>query len=104
MHQSEAKLQSTLLMLQLRLSVHAGHRLTHAELAEMAGVGGRSFGEWIRGTTAPPGALALLRLLSALPVEELSSVLEAWKPCKLPLDASNARKATARKRLDKEKK
>lgn len=76
----EPKLQETLKILQLKLSAHAGRRLTHTDLACIAEVGNRSFGEWMRGATAPPGMLALLRLLSVLPPEELASILIAWQP------------------------
>lgn len=76
----EPKLQETLKVLQLKLSAHVGRRLTHADLACIADVGGRSFGEWMRGATTPPGMLALLRLLSALPPGELESILSGWQP------------------------
>jgi hypothetical protein len=76
----EPKLQETLKMLQLKLSAHLGRRLTHTDLACIADVGNRSIGEWMRGATAPPGMLALLRLLSALPPEELASILNGWQP------------------------
>lgn len=79
MHQKEESLQNTLMKLKLHLSVHAGKQLTYDELASIAGVGSRSFGEWMRGTTVPPGMLALLRLMSLLPQDELSSILSNWK-------------------------
>lgn len=75
---NEACLQVTLRNIQLRLSVRMGKRLTQTDLAEIAGVGSRSFGEWMRGTTSPAGMLALLKLLSLLPPDDLSAVLSEW--------------------------
>lgn len=76
---SSKKLDATLKDIQLRLSVQYGSRLTHNEMAKLAGVGGRSFGEWIRGNTTPPGMVGLLRLLSLLDEGNLEQVLNNWR-------------------------
>lgn len=70
---------ATLKQIQLRLSVLAGRQLTHSELADIAGVSVRSIGEWMRGSTTPPSIPALLRLLSSLSQEDISSVLVPWE-------------------------
>lgn len=79
MHNNEPSLHNTLNAIQLRLSVHEGKRLTQSRLAELAGVGKRSLGEWMRGATAPPGTIVLLRLLSMLSDEELVEVISEWR-------------------------
>ena len=85
----EPKLHDTLKVLQLKLSAHLGRRLTHNDLASIADVGSRSVGEWMRGAIAPPGMVALLRLLSALPPGERESVLDAWQPQEIVQKQSN---------------
>ncbi|AMV44339.1 hypothetical protein ATN79_20570 [Paraburkholderia caribensis] len=72
-------LQDTLKEVQLRLSVVHRKRLTHNDLASIAEVNPRALGEWMRGTTAPAGMSALLRLLSQLPSEQIEDVLLPWR-------------------------
>ncbi len=79
MRKSTPDISATLKQIQLRLSVVAGQRLTHSDLADIAGVGVRSIGEWMRGTAAPSGIPAILRLLSSLSQEDVSAVLLPWE-------------------------
>ena len=74
-----AKLRNTLKHLQRRAQVTFDRKLTHKELAEMAGVKKRSLDEWMRGATSPPGMSAILELLSRLPTDDAVAVLNYWK-------------------------
>lgn len=78
LHKNESEATAALKQIQLRLSVLAGRQLTHSELADIAGVSVRSIGEWMRGSTTPPGIPALLRLLSSLTQEDVSAILLPW--------------------------
>jgi hypothetical protein len=92
------RLQPTLQSIQLRLSVMIGRRLTHGDLALIAGVKLRSVGQWMRGSTSPASGEALLRLLSALPVDQLQLVLEPWKTDFKTVLAAKAATTTKRAR------
>lgn len=63
----------------MRAQVTFDRKLTHKELAEMAGVTKRSLDEWMRGGTNPPGMSAILELLSRLPTDDAIAVLNYWK-------------------------
>lgn len=76
---NDAKLQNTLKHLQRRAQVSFDRKLTHKELAEMAGVKKRSLDEWMRGATSPLGMGAILELLSRLPTDDAIAVLDYWK-------------------------
>lgn len=76
---SVARVQNTLKHLQRRAQVTFDRKLTHKELAEMAGVKKRSLDEWMRGATSPPGMSAILELLSQLPADDVIAVLNYWK-------------------------
>ncbi len=65
-------------MLQAHLSVAARRPLKQGELAHIADMNPRSFGEWMRGATSPASVQALLRLLSEVPTQELSPLLKPW--------------------------
>jgi DNA-binding transcriptional regulator YiaG len=75
---SEDRLKRALKLIQLRVQVRLNRTLTNSELAELAGVGDRSFGDWMRGTYAPAGANAILQLLSLLKESDVSEVLSYW--------------------------
>lgn len=75
------RLQATLKQIQFRLQVAEGRELTHGDLAEMAGVGARSLGDWMRGVTSPAGMNAVLKLLAILPTAETAAVLQYWQDC-----------------------
>lgn len=94
MQNNQPDIAVTLKQIQLRLSVHVGRQLTHGDLADIAGVGIRSIGEWMRGSSTPSGIPALLRLLSSLPQEDVSTVLLPWGALQrtnsdLPLQVNN---------------
>jgi hypothetical protein len=73
-----SRLQATLKTLQAQLSAAVGRPLSQGELAGIADMNPRSFAEWMRGATSPASAQALLRLLSEVPVQDLSRVLQPW--------------------------
>jgi len=75
---SSIRLQTTLKTLQAQLSAAAGRPLKQGELAHIADMNPRSFGEWMRGATSPASVQALLRLLSEVPAQELSPLLKPW--------------------------
>ena len=77
------QLQTTLKTLQAYLSAAAGRPLRQTELAAIAEMNPRSFGEWMRGATSPAGVQALLRLLSEVPPQALSPLLDPWKEGRL---------------------
>ncbi len=72
-------IQETLTQLQLRLQVFHRRRLTHKELAKLAQASHRSIAEWMRGATSPLAMSALLNLLSQLPPEDVTKVLDFWR-------------------------
>jgi transcriptional regulator with XRE-family HTH domain len=75
----DTKLQDALKQIQLRAQVTQGRTLTHSDLAELAGVGKRSLGDWMRGVTAPIGMSAIFELLAHLSDEDALAVLDYWK-------------------------
>lgn len=74
-----SKLRAALKQIHLRAQVQVGRTLTHEELAELAGVGKRSIGDWMRGVSAPPGMSAILELLSRLDEDDVAAVLREWR-------------------------
>jgi hypothetical protein len=76
---SDEKLKDALKQIQLRAQLQFGRTLTHRDLAELAGVGERSLGDWMRGVYAPSGMSAILELLSRLDESDVSAVLERWR-------------------------
>jgi len=74
-----SKLRAALKQIHLRVQVQVGRTLTHDELAELAGVGKRSIGDWMRGVSAPPGMSAILELLSQLDEDDVIAVLREWR-------------------------
>ena len=76
---TEPSIQETLTEVQLRLQVFQHRRLTHKELAKLAHTSQRSIAEWMRGATAPMAMSALLNLLSQLPSEDVTKVLDLWR-------------------------
>ena len=77
--QSETKLQFALRQVQLRAQLKLDRELTHGEMAEMAGVTARSFGDWMRGVSSPNGMSAVFELLSQLPESDVLIILKQWK-------------------------
>jgi hypothetical protein len=73
------RLGHALNLIRLRAQVRLGKDLTNGELAELAGVGERSFGDWMRGTYAPAGVVAIFELLSFLSENEVTEVLNYWR-------------------------
>lgn len=76
---SDTLLRDSLKQIQLRAQVALGRSLTHSDMAEIAGVGARSFGDWMRGVTAPTCMAAVFQLLSQLPEDEAIAVLDYWR-------------------------
>ena len=85
------QLQTTLRKLQTHLSVIAGRPLNQGELALIANMNPRSFGEWMRGATSPASVKALLRLLSEVSAQDLLPLLEPWNEGRLQALASGSR-------------
>lgn len=83
--QSDEKLKDALKQIQLRAQVRLGRTLTHGNLAELAGVSTRSFGDWMRGIYAPPGMSAILELLSQLEESDVSAILASWRDWRAPV-------------------
>ncbi len=75
----DTNIQNSLKQIQLRAQVALGRTLTHGDLAELAGVGTRSLGDWMRGVTAPIGMGAVFELLSRLPAADVMAVLAEWR-------------------------
>lgn len=73
------KLQNILNNIHFRTQVVRGATLTHDDLAEIAGVSGRSLGDWMRGVTAPMGMCAVFQLLSQLPERDVNEILNLWR-------------------------
>ncbi len=91
---TDTKLQDTLKQIQLRAQVAHGRELTHEDLAGLAGVSPRSFGDWMRGVTAPIGMNAVFALLASLSDDDKIAVLNYWKSyCGRPLPALKKRKS-----------
>ena len=65
--------------MQLRLQLVHGHRITHKDLAKMAGASERAVAEWMRGATAPMAMTALLNLLARLAPKDAEEVLRRWR-------------------------
>lgn len=78
---NDSKLQDSLKQIQLRAQVAFGRTLTHGDMAQLAGVGARSLGDWMRGVTAPIGMSAVFELLSRLPEDDAIAVLNYWRSC-----------------------
>ncbi|AON52321.1 hypothetical protein [Herbaspirillum seropedicae] len=78
-HKKETKLQKILKQIQLRAQVRYGKDLTQDEMASLAGVTARSFGDWMRGVTAPGGMTAVFELLSKLSEADVQEILQEWK-------------------------
>lgn len=99
---SSNQLQSTLKTLQAYLSAVAGRPLKQSELAAIADMNPRSFGEWMRGATSPAGVQALLRLLSEVPPQALSQLLEPWKKDRLQTvsESFSVRQASKQRNAD----
>lgn len=77
--QTTTRLQKTLKQIQLRAQLRYGRNLTHEEMAALAGVGARSFGDWMRGVSAPNGMIAVFELLSKLSGADVQEILQDWK-------------------------
>jgi hypothetical protein len=86
LQKSVASAGETLSHLQLRLQVVFRRRLTHSDLAMLAGTSRRSMDEWMRGAT-PASMTALLRLLGRLPPNDVDAVLAPWREPQLSADA-----------------
>lgn len=54
-------------------------RITQMEMAEMLGVGHRTYLEYLRGTNAPLAMKALLNMLNLLDDEDIVKVVRAWQ-------------------------
>ncbi len=65
--------------MQLRLQVIHGRRITHKDLAKMAGASERAIAEWMRGATAPMAMSALMNLLARLAPKDAEEVLGRWR-------------------------
>jgi hypothetical protein len=92
-----SRLQATLKTLQVQLSALVGRPLTQAELALIADMKPRSFGEWMRGDISPASAQALLRLLSEVPVQDLMPLLKPWNEGRVEALAKGASISTSSK-------
>lgn len=53
-------------------------RVSQAEMAHRLGISPRTYAEYLRGTNAPLGMGAVLRLLAQLPDKEMVVVVRAW--------------------------
>jgi alkylated DNA nucleotide flippase Atl1 len=73
------KLKWALTQIHLRAQVQVGRTLTHDDLADLAGVGKRSVGDWMRGVSAPSGMSAVFELLSQLGDDDVINVVRGWR-------------------------
>lgn len=96
----EERLKVALKLIQLRVQVRLNQTLTNGELAELAGVGDRSFGDWMRGTYAPAGASAILQLLSLLTESDVHDVLNYWSTS-APMEKRNMSNKKTKKQTRK---
>lgn len=77
--EKKGKLKWALRQIHLRAQVQAGRTLTHDDLADLAGVGKRSVGDWMRGVSAPSGMSAVFELLSQLGDDDVINVVRGWR-------------------------
>jgi DNA-binding transcriptional regulator YiaG len=98
---SEEKLKDALKQIQLRAQLRYGRTLTYGDLAALAGVGERSFGDWMRGAYAPSGMTAILELLSRLDERDVSAVLERWRSANPPDSLTRSRKKSKPAKLSR---
>lgn len=90
--QSDEKLRDALKQIQLRTQVRLGRTLTHENLAELAGVSTRRFGDWMRGICAPTGMSAVLELLSQLDESDVAKILSYWRDWPPPVGTTSTRR------------
>ena len=77
---NHSKIQETLNMVVFGLQRVKNQRLTHADMAKLAGVSKRTFSEWMRdGGAAPVAMEAMLSMLSMLPHEDVLKIVENWR-------------------------
>lgn len=77
--EKSGKLKWALKQIHLRTQVQVGRTLTHDDLADLAGVGKRSVGDWMRGVSAPSGMSAVFELLSQLGDDDVIDVVRGWR-------------------------
>jgi hypothetical protein len=79
MPNAESGVSATLAAIMFGLQRAANKRISYASMASSLGISERAFAEWMRGAREPVAMEALLRMLSMLPDEEVSRVLNVWR-------------------------
>ena len=90
----DENLKNALQRISRRAQLQFDCKLTHDDLANIAGVNKRSFGDWMRGVTAPQGMCAIFELLSQLDDEHVREILDEWRKEKSTGVAQNKKKNT----------
>ena len=62
-----------------RIEARERMRITQASMAKRIGVSSRTYLEYLRGTNAPIGMLALLKILAQLDDNELTTLVREWQ-------------------------
>lgn len=88
--EKSGKLKWALKQIHLRAQVQAGRTLTHDDLADLAGVGKRSVGDWMRGVSAPSGMSAVFELLSQLGDDDVINVVRGWRTASTSASTKNS--------------
>jgi transcriptional regulator with XRE-family HTH domain len=82
MYNAYMRLSELITEAQLKFWATKGQKLTQAKMAEIIGVKARTYVEYLRGTNEPMAMKALLNLLTLLPDDEITKLLNSWRNSK----------------------
>jgi hypothetical protein len=102
MNEFRSGVSETLAAIMFGLQRAANRRISYASMASSLGVSQRAFAEWMRGAREPAAMEALLRMLSMLPDDEVSRVLNIWREKSQPPPTKHSGDPT-RQRMAKKK-